>query len=194
MEGKLPNEHLQFFKNLLEGTANISFLGYFSKHEASFKESLTRASFLRLKFSPFDEIEKILNEAKITYSLNENAVKREKYFFNFHKDVLDENGRLKTSHKRTIFNHSIGHYLDGAFDNARSCLEKYLGLNGKMKTKYSFDNFQDVVSFAEIEIDCGDKELGKFILTIVSSLPRQYSQIDDITIYATEKLKMASSG
>ncbi|MEN9847651.1 MAG: hypothetical protein RL368_391 [Pseudomonadota bacterium] len=192
MVANLAQEHLQFFKDLLDENAKVSFLGCFPKHEESIKTSLARASFLRLKFSPFEEIEKILEKANIAYTRNETAVKREKYFLNFHRDVLDENGKLKIAHKRTIFNSAIGYYLDGDFDNAKLLLEKYLGISGKAKAKYSFDKFQDVVSFAEIEIDCGDKQLGIFILALVCNLPRQYSSIDDITTYAAAKLSIAN--
>lgn len=192
MEGNLRQEHIEFFKELLEGTAKVSFLGYFPKNEAYFKEALERASFLRLKFTPMEEIQAILDKNGIAYTLSENAIKREKYFLGFHKDVLDENGKLKISHKSTIFNNSLGYYLDGKLDEARLSLEKYLGIAEKSKKKYSFEKFQDVVSFGEMEIEFGDKALGKFILTVVSSLPRQYSSIDDITVYAAEKLKASS--
>ena len=190
MNKSLSKEHLQFFKDLIEGKAQISFLGYFPTHEKSIKESLERASFLRLKFTPFDEIEKILSSSEITYFRDEAAIKREKYFFSFHKDVLDENGKLKTSHKHSLFNHAAGQYLDGAIEDARLSLSKYLGLHGGGKKKYSYAKFQDVVSFSEVEINYGNKELGKFMLTLIGDLPRNYSAIDDLSIYAKKKLQM----
>ncbi|MFZ6745784.1 hypothetical protein ACO0LC_21375 [Undibacterium sp. JH2W] len=186
----MSKEHLQFFKDLIEGKAQVSFLGYFPRHEESIKESLDRASFLRLKFEPFEEIEKILGSSGVTYFRDEAAIRQEKYFFNFHKDVLDENGKLLASHKRSLFNNSIGHYLNGALEEARLSLSKYLGLTDNGKKKYSYAKFQDVVSFADIEIDCGDKALGQFILALIASLPRSYSVIDDLSIYARQKLQI----
>ena len=139
---------------MVEGTAQYSFLAYFSQNEQYFKEVLSRAQFLRLKFSPISEVRKILNEAQILYCWNESAIKMESYFLNFHKDVLNECGRLEQTHKTALSNGAIGCFLEKKLDLADSLLRSYLGIQKKTKN-YNLEKFQDAMSFGSIELDFG---------------------------------------
>lgn len=183
------NEHLIFFKDLMEGRANTHFSTYLRKNEESLKKSLPRASFLRLKFEPVSEIRKILADHNIKFQENEAAVRKEEYLTNFHPDVLDESGELSLTHKNALFNGAIKEFHKGNRRSAKGNLYDYIGFPKKLSQKKNLERIKDVITFASIEGMHGDVELGKFLLKSLSQIGRQYSEVDDFVLQAADELK-----
>jgi len=188
MEGKINNVHLKYFKDMVEGVAQDSFSAYFPRHEKYFKETLSRAKFLRLKFSPVSEIKKILDENEVPYLWSEAAVKLEEYLLTVHKDVLNEHGGLTNTHKATLLGGAVGCFIENDLEKANAILRNYLGINSKRKV-FDLEKFQDAEFLGETEMDFGNKLLGKFILEVIASLPRKFDAVEDVVINAVNKLK-----
>lgn len=106
----VDERHLVYFKELLEGNAEISFKAYLSNNEDSLRKQFSPARFARLKFNSIDEIIKILDEENVSYSINDHAVRNEKYLATFHLDALNEQGRLKEGFKDTLFNGTVHNF------------------------------------------------------------------------------------
>jgi hypothetical protein len=184
----VDKKHLDYFKELLEGRADISFQGYLAAHEDSLRSQFSAARFARIKFKNVDEIEKILNEEKIPYSINNEAVKYEKYLSTFHPDSLNEKGRLKEGFKETLFNGLFTKFKDSG-NAAAADLYKYIGFKEGKKSKISIEKMEDIEYFAEIETRFGNKDFGLFMLRALSSIERQFSAADDIVLRAKEAVK-----
>lgn len=69
----VDERHLVYFKELLEGNAEISFKAYLSNNEDSLRKQFSPARFARLKLKSIDEIIKILDEENVSYSINDHA-------------------------------------------------------------------------------------------------------------------------
>lgn len=183
------SEHLNFFKDLAEGRANMHFSRYLKMHEDSLKEHLPRSSFLRLKFEPIKEIRKILSDHKIPFKEDDVATRKEEYLISFHADVLDENGELSQEHKNKIFNGAVKSYHESNYELARKKLYSYIGFPKNLDQTKSIEKIKDVITFASIEGMHGDAELGKFLLRSLSQIDRQLSEIDDFILQAASELK-----
>ncbi|WP_214630329.1 hypothetical protein [Paenibacillus agaridevorans] len=79
----VDERHLVYFKELLEGNSEISFRAYLSNNEDSLRKQFSPARFARLKFKSIDEIIKILDEEKISYIINDQAIRNENYLAQF---------------------------------------------------------------------------------------------------------------
>ncbi|WCM86864.1 hypothetical protein [Acidovorax sp. NCPPB 3576] len=183
----VDKNHLEYFKKLMEGHSGISFSAYLRKHEDSLREQLPRAQFLRLKFNSVDEIQKILNAAEISYQPSQSAINTEKYLMNFHPDVLDENGKIKKSHKDEMFDGAIRLFDEDKLAAERA-LHKFIGYPKNINTKKSISRMEDVEGLAEVEFEYGSKELGLFLLKTLASIERQFSDADEIVIRAKQSL------
>lgn len=189
----VEKKHLDYFKDLVEGNASVAFSAYLRKNEQSLKEQFARAQFLRLKFDSIDEIIKILDESGIEYKLSNASINMEKYLMNFHPDVLDENGRIKKSHRDTMFNGAVRlFYVEK--NKAKSALHKFLGIPKRLSEGGSIEHMEDVEAFAEIELRYGDVDLGLFLLREIASIGRQYTDVDDITTRVRERLREYDKG
>ncbi|AVS79888.1 hypothetical protein C8237_01435 [Paracidovorax avenae] len=187
MEDKLSKEHLLYFKNLLEGKAEFSLKAYLAKNEESLRKHISAPRFARLKFKTTDEVEKILAEEGVPYEIDPQAVRGEKYLATFHPDVLDENGRLKEDFKYEIFDGLIKTIKNNE-KYAVLDFEKYIGLSKGGRDSINIEKLTDVEYFAEIEAKYGEKHVGVYLLQLISSIGRQFSEIDDIVLRAKEAL------
>ena len=181
----VDERHLVYFKELLEGNAVISFKAYLSNNEDSLRKQLSPARFARLKFKSIDEIIKILDEENISYSINDHAVRNEKYLATFHLDALNEQGRLKEGFKNTLFRGTV-HNFKTKGEEAVLTLYKYIEYPKKINNKKNIEKLQDIECFAELELSLGDESLGLFLLKALASIERQLSEVDDIVLKAQE--------
>ncbi|CAH1059541.1 hypothetical protein [Paenibacillus pseudetheri] len=181
----VDERHLVYFKELLEGNAVISFKAYLSNNEDSLRKQLSPARFARLKFKSIDEIIKILDEENVSYSINDHAVRNEKYLATFHLDALNEQGRLKEGFKNTLFRGTV-HNFKTKGEEAVLTLYKYIEYPKKINNKKNIEKLQDIECFAELELSLGDESLGLFLLKALASIERQLSEVDDIVLKAQE--------
>ncbi|MEK5437887.1 MULTISPECIES: hypothetical protein [Paenibacillus] len=181
----VDERHLVYFKELLEGNAEISFKAYLSNNEDSLRKQFSPARFARLKFNSIDEIIKILDEENVSYSINDHAVRNEKYLATFHLDALNEQGRLKEGFKDTLFNGTV-HNFKTKGEEAVLTLYKYIEYPKKINNKKNIEKLQDIECFAELELSLGDESLGLFLLKALASIERQLSEVDDIVLKAQE--------
>ncbi|MGX4583389.1 hypothetical protein [Paenibacillus chitinolyticus] len=181
----VDERHLVYFKELLEGNSQISFRAYLSKNEDSLRKQFSPARFARLKFKSIDEIIKILDEEKISYIVNDQAIRNEKYLATFHPDALNEKGGLKEGFKDTIFN-GIVHDFKTKGEDAILTLHKYIEFPENINNKKNIEKLEDIEFFAETELCLGDKNLGLFLLKALASIERQFSDVDDIVLRAKE--------
>ncbi|WP_339247979.1 hypothetical protein [Paenibacillus sp. FSL F4-0243] len=181
----VDERHLVYFKELLEGNAEISFKAYLSNNEDSLRKQFSPARFARLKFKSIDEIIKILDEENISYSINDHAVRNEKYLATFHLDALNEQGRLKEGFKDTLFKGTV-HNFKTKGEEAVLTLYKYIEYPKKINNKKNIEKLQDIECFAELELSLGDESLGLFLLKALASIERQLSEVDDIVLKAQE--------
>jgi len=181
----VDERHLVYFKELLEGNAEISFKAYLSNNEDSLRKQFSPARIARLKFKSIDEIIKILDEENISYSINDHAVRNEKYLATFHLDALNEQGRLKEGFKDTLFKGTV-HNFKTKGEEAVLTLYKYIEYPKKINNKKNIEKLQDIECFAELELSLGDESLGLFLLKALASIERQLSEVDDIVLKAQE--------
>ncbi|MEK4236987.1 hypothetical protein [Paenibacillus sp. FSL H7-0714] len=181
----VDERHLVYFKELLEGNAEISFKAYLSNNEDSLRKQFSPARFARLKFKSIDEIIKILDEENVSYSINDHAVRNEKYLATFHLDALNEQGRLKEGFKDTLFKGTV-HNFKTKGEEAVLTLYKYIEYPKKINNKKNIEKLQDIECFAELELSLGDESLGLFLLKTLASIERQLSEVDDIVLKAQE--------
>ncbi|AIQ23859.1 MULTISPECIES: hypothetical protein [unclassified Paenibacillus] len=181
----VDERHLVYFKELLEGNAEISFKAYLSNNEDSLRKQFSPARFARLKFKSIDEIIKILDEENVSYSINDHAVRNEKYLATFHLDALNEQGRLKEGFKDTLFKGTV-HNFKTKGEEAVLTLYKYIEYPKKINSKKNIEKLQDIECFAELELSLGDESLGLFLLKALASIERQLSEVDDIVLKAQE--------
>ncbi|GGH20464.1 hypothetical protein [Paenibacillus segetis] len=183
----VDKRHLVYFKELLEGNADISFKAYLSKHEDSLRKQFSPARFARLKFKSIEEIIKILDEEKVFYSINDQAIRNEKYLANFHPDALNEKGRLKEGFKDSLFN-GLVHDFKTKGKDAVLTLHQYIDYPNSMNHRKNIEKLEDIEYFAEMELCLGDTELGLFILKMLASIESQFSEVDDIVLRAKEAI------
>ncbi|TVX93311.1 hypothetical protein [Paenibacillus agilis] len=181
----LDERHLVYFKELVEGNADISFRAYLSNHEDSLREQFSSARFARLKFKSIDEIIKILDEEKVSYTINVQAIRNENYLATFHPDALNEKGRLKEGFKDSLFD-GIVHDFKTKGEDAVLTLHKYIEYPENINNKNNIEKLEDIEFFAEMELGLGDESLGLFLLKALASIERQFSDVDDIVLRAKE--------
>lgn len=177
----LEKRHLDYFKKLLEGQSDVSLRGYLLSNAESLRSQFSPARLARINFKNVDEIEKILQEEKIEYSINADSVRYEKYLSTFHLDALDEKGRLKSGFKESIFDGIYKKFKEKG-DAASTDLYKYIELDGTI----NIEKLEDIQYFGETEARFADQEFGLFILGSISSIGRQFSETDDIVMKAAE--------
>jgi hypothetical protein len=162
-------EHFAYFKDLFEGKATISWNAWFKRHDDQLSQELPRADFLRLKFHKLDEAEKLLRAAGIEFTVSPLA-KREKYYSLLYENVLDENGRPKESFRRRAFDGAVGHYLDGDSDKAKATLAGFLRKLKRRPMEKRVEELEALCFDGEMELEYGERELGRMILEQVAAL------------------------
>ncbi|MFD2118000.1 hypothetical protein ACFSTH_02265 [Paenibacillus yanchengensis] len=183
----VDERHLVYFKELLEGNSEVSFRAYFLNNEAALRKQFSAARFARLKFKSMDEIIKILDEEKVAYVINDQAVRYEKYLATFHQDVLNEKGKLKDGFKDTLFDGVVRDFkIKG--EDAVVTLYKYIEFPENINAKKNIEKLEDIAYFAQTELHVGDRYLGLFLLKALAAMECQYSDVDAIVYRAKEAL------
>ncbi len=85
---------LQDLKKILEGTSELHFKPWLRKYNKDLERIFPRAQYLRLKYDPLVESEKILVSNGVHFVRNERAISFEDLCFSFGDHMLDESGAL----------------------------------------------------------------------------------------------------
>jgi hypothetical protein len=188
----LRADFLQYFKDLLEGHAEIGWHAWFRQHEAELIQDLPRMEFLQLKFHNLDEAEKQLNKAGIAYDVSPHG-RRERYYALLHPNVLDETGRPTEEFLRRRYGGAVGDFMDGNFDSGRKALKSQLA---KIKRRPPLERAEEMGAFCfdgEIAFQLGNREFGLAILELIAALPPGDDLLDPAINRARELLQAKAS-
>jgi len=174
-------EHLLYFKELLEGRADVSWNAWFPRHEAELARELPRAEFLRLKFQKLDEAEKLLRAAGVEYTPDPAAARRERYHALLDPSVLDQRGRPRPEFRRKAYNGALGQLMDGEVDAARATLGKFIRRVRRYPAEKQAEELEDLCFDGEMELTLGDPEIGRVLLEAVASVPPRDDLVDPAT-------------
>lgn len=180
-------EYLAYFKDLLEGRANISWNGWFAANEAQLEQDLPRAAFLRLKFKKLEEAKMLLTAAGMEFSPSPLA-KRERYYSLLHPDVCDDLGRPKESFRRQGYSGAFGKFLDGDIEAATELLTSYIKKVRRRPALQRAEEIGDICFDGEIEFTLGNAELGRLMLELVARMKLGDDLIDPAIFRARELL------
>jgi hypothetical protein len=181
-------EHLNYFRDLLEGRAEESWNAWFRRHEADLAQELPRAEFLRLKFNKLDEAERRLGAAGVPFTPDPVAARRERYYALLHHSVLDERGRPREAFRRKAYGGAFGQLLDGEVEAAQATLAKYVRRIRRLSVEKRAEELEDLCFDGERELTLGRPEIGRVLLEAVASVPRENDQVDPATDRARELL------
>jgi len=162
-------DHLAYFKDLLEGRADISWNAWFKRNQQSLSAQLNRADFLRLKFNKLDEAERLLQQAAIPYVLSPLA-KRERHHAMLHESVLDEHGRPLLSFRRKAYDGALGQLMDGDVAQAEATLAAYLGKLRRQPQGPRAEAVADLCFDGEMELVYGTQAIGITMLQTVAAI------------------------
>lgn len=183
-------KHLTYFKDLLEGRAEVSWYAWFAPHEAELARELPRAEFLRLKFDKLDAAEKLLQAAGYSYTPDPAAARRERYYALLHPSVLDERGRPRPAFRRKAYAGALGQLMDGEFDAGRATLAKWVRRVRRYPVEKQAEELEDLCFDGEMEFTLGDPAIGRVLLEAVASVPCGNDQMSPAIDRAQELLGM----
>ena len=189
----MRDEHLQYFKALFEGRADISWRAWFAQNEAVLKAELPRAVLLRLRLNGLEEAEKLLKEAGVEYTPNPSAVQRERHFASFDPSLLDERGRPREDLRRKAYGGVFGMILDGEHDQARKRLETEIRKIRRKPVLEQMADLADMCFDGETEFTNGNREIGRALLEAVASVPWGDDLLDPETQRARKLLEGSDS-
>jgi hypothetical protein len=173
-----PAEYLTYFKDLLEGRAEISWHGWFAQNQTALQERLPRAEYLRLKFKMIDEAERLLIANGIPFAITPHA-KRERYYTTFSPDVCDDKGRPNEKIKRTFYDGAFGLYMDGDTEKAAAYFIEYVKKIRRMRNRVKQDEeLGGLLVDGESEFTFGDEKLGRMMLEPIADLELFSDQVD----------------
>lgn len=187
----MKSAHLEYFKSLLEGTAEISWNAWFSAHEEELKAELPRAAFLRLKFKKLEEAENSLREANIEYQIDPVAYRREKRYSLFHESVLDDKGRPLESFLRKAYDGANGCLMEGDIEAGREILEKWIKKIRRYPVERRQEELESLCFDGEMELESGNPAIGRVFLEAVVSFPKG-NDLTDFAVERAEELLQAS--
>jgi len=164
----MRDEHLQYFKALFEGRADISWRAWFAQNEAVLKAELPRAVLLRLRLNGLEEAEKLLKEAGVEYTTDPSALRRERHFASFDPSLLDERGRPREDLRRKAYGGVFGMILDGEHDQARKRLEAEIRKIRRKPVLEQMADLADMCFDGETEFTNGNREIGRALLEAVA--------------------------
>lgn len=185
----MRDEHLQYFKALFEGRADISWRAWFAQNEAALEVELPRAVVLRLRFKDLEEAERLLKEAGVEYTPDPSAVRRERHYASFDPSVLDERGRPREDLRRKAYGGVFGMILDGEHDKARKRLEAEIRRIRRKPVLEQMEDLADMCFSGEMEFTNGNRETGRALLEAVASVPSGDDLLDPATQRARKLLE-----
>ncbi len=173
----MKEEHLEYFKSLLEGRANVSWHGWFGPNEAALQEELPRADFLRLKFHNVDAARDALVAAGIEFTESPLA-KREKYYATLSKTVLDSAGRPRPEFKRKAYGDAMGYFMDGDIETGVDHLAKFLKTLRRRPIDVRREELEGLCFDAEMELEYGNPKTARAMLQLVADFPSNGDLLD----------------
>ena len=182
-------EHLNYFKDLLEGRATISWQAWFKRNAESLQTELPRAVYLRLKFQNLDEAEKLLRESGIEFLASPQA-KRERQYAQLHPSVLDENGRPLESFQRKAYNGAFGAFMDDQPEKGNALLRKFLAKINRGSSLKRGETLGDMCFDGQMELQLGNELIGRSILELIAELETGDDLIDPAIFRARELLNL----
>ena len=168
----MRQEHLTYFKDLLEGRAEESWNAWFARHDEELAKELPRADFLRLKFNKLDEAEKLLQAAAVEYVPDPIAARRERHYALLDPSVLDERGRPRPELRRKAYRGAMGQLMDGDVQAGRATLARYVRWVRRLPALRQAEELEGLCFDGEMELATGDPEIGRVLLEAVASVPR----------------------
>src|SRR5687768_8152671 len=102
----LSPHHLEYFKDLLEGRAEISWNAWIAANKDELERTLPRTEFLHLKFKNIEEAERLLTANGIPFEITDRG-RQEKYFALLAPEVCDEKGRPKEEFRRKAYGGAV---------------------------------------------------------------------------------------
>lgn len=186
-------EHLKYFRELLEGRAEISWHAWFQRHRQELEAELPRADFLRLRFHHLDEAERQLRAGGIDYTPDPAAARRERYYALLHPSVLDERGRPLESFRRAAYEGARGQIMDGDLEGARSTLAAYVRKVRRYRAERRAEALEELAFDGEMELTLGDPAAGRLMLEAVASVPEGDDLRDPAIRRAKELLQEADT-
>lgn len=184
----MKQAHLDYFKSLFEGTAELSWNAWFPQHEAELAEELPRADFLRLKFYKLDEAEKYLQEAGIRYRIDPVAARRERYYARLHPVALDAKGRVNEGFLRKAYNGAVGQLMDGDIEGAKTTLAAFIRRVKRYRVGRRMVELESMCFDGEMALADGGQVIGRALLEAVASVPEGNDLVDPAIHRAKELL------
>lgn len=185
----LAPKHLEYFKELFEGRARVSWNAWFEANRQELEQSLPRAEFLRLRFKKLDEAERILKAHGIPFEITAKG-KQEKRFSLYALEVCDEFGRPKAEFLRKAYDGAVGEFMDGRVEAARDRLVKYVKKIKRKPIEVRESEFADLCFDGEIEIQLGNADLGRILLEPLAAMKILDDRIDPMIFRARELLAL----
>ncbi len=176
-------EQLEYFKELIEGRATVSWRAWWNSNDAILKSQLKRPEYARLKFKRVKYAHEIIEANGIKVEWGAPA-KRESYYANLCESVLDEKGRPEETFRRNAYNGASGDFIDGKFEKAREKLTKIISKLKKKGSLKAREELEDMQFDGEMMVtDEVDEEFGKALLKAVVS----YGYGDDLTDFVVDR-------
>lgn len=173
----IRQEHLDFFKSLLEGTASRSWNAWFWEHDEQLRDEMPRAAYLRLKFKNIEGAERLLQLAGVDYQRNESAIKWERYCSSLHRSALNDDGRPNDRTRRKAYDGAFGYLLDGNKSLGVETLQNIISRICRLTPLRQADELNDMAFDGEMELRFGHANIGRRLLEAVASVPEG----DDLT-------------
>jgi hypothetical protein len=183
----LSPRHLDYFKDLLEGRAEVSWNAWFAANLTELEQALPRAEFLHLKFKKTDEAERLLKVNGISFTITGQG-RREKRFALFHPEVCDERGLPREEFLRQAYGGAIGEYMDGRHPEAAKRVRNFVRKLQRKSIEVRHEEFTDLCFDGEMEILSGDTALGRILLEPLAALKIFDDRIDPLVFRARELL------
>jgi len=163
------NEQLEYFKNLIEGRAPISWRAWWNKNESILKNQLSSPEYARIKFGLVKYAYKILNANEINVKWDASSEK-ESYLANVDESCLDEFGRVKESVKKTLYNGAGGKFLNGENEQGKKILFQLISEVKNQPIMEAKELLESMEYEGEMMVDSGiEVEFGKALLEAVVS-------------------------
>lgn len=189
----LDPRHLEYFKDLLEGRAELSWNAWFAANNTELEQTLPRAEFLHLKFKKTEEAERLLQANGVDFTITPEG-RREKRFALFAPEVCDERGRPREEFLRRAYDGAIGEFMDGRHPEAAERVRNFVRKLQRRPIPVREEEFADLCFDGEMEILAGNPALGRILLTPLADLKMFDDRIDPMIFRARALLAHSSTG
>ena len=140
-------EHLDYFKNLIEGQEVETWHKWWRLHQAELELTLPRSLFLRLKFGKVIAAAELLKESDIAFDWTPKG-RRQAAYANLHPTAVDPEGYPLEAFRAQAYGGALGLLIKGDLENGRTKLARYLN-----KLKRTPDVISRAEELSDIEFD-----------------------------------------